>query len=144
MSGTFKGLNTSELVPDTRGPVRRLATVKRFGAKLLFKFRAPRPSGCAANTCEERTIIVLARTAQSAFRKASAVAKRSQVSYLNDYGESVRLEFLGVLELLQLDPVCRPDEVWYDIVDLNDHDLRRVKFVSMPGHVGPRAGSRQG
>jgi hypothetical protein len=90
--------------------------MKRYAAKLLFQFRAivhGRPN--KRRLCEERVILFQAPSGRQALRLAKRKGHRSQHNYRSDNGR-VYFEFVGVLELLSLDPACEPDEVWYDLV----------------------------
>src|SRR5437867_3345805 len=45
------------------------------------------------------------------------------------------LEFVGVLDLLDLGPECGPDEVWYDIVQILRPVERRAQLVPRPSQL---------
>lgn len=68
-------------------------------------------------TCEERIITFSATHGQAALREAKRRGRAVQHRYQNSDGHPVYFEFVGVLELLRLDPACEPDEVWYDITE---------------------------
>ena len=88
----------------------------RFAAHLLFQYRVSRP--VRKRTMSEAQIVVLrARDARSALSKALKIGKRRQVRYKNVFGGTVSIEFLGLIDLLDLDPACGPDEVWYRMFD---------------------------
>ena len=53
----------------------------------------------------------------------------AQYSYRNSAGRTVHFEFVGVQDLLCLDPECQPDEVWYDIVQLVRPMERKNKLI---------------
>jgi hypothetical protein len=44
-------------------------------------------------------------------------------------GNAVHFEFIGVLELLRLDPACETDEVWYDITNRLRPMERRATII---------------
>jgi hypothetical protein len=102
----------------------------RYAAKLLFQFRVviERDSG-KRRLCEERIIVLQASSARSALVKAKSNGKQSEYSYNNDEGNKVYLEFIGILELLQLGVECQEDEVWYDIKEKVLPDERRDKLI---------------
>lgn len=59
--------------------------------------------------------MIRATTAKTALAKAKRIGKQREYNYDNDEGNAVRLERVGVMELIGLDPECLKDEVWYDI-----------------------------
>jgi hypothetical protein len=92
--------------------------MKRYSAKLLFQHRADYGS-CKSDImrrCEERLIVLSARNAQSALRKAKAHGGKAEFSGDEEMGNpGFRFEFIGVMDLLEIGLECDPDEVWYDI-----------------------------
>ena len=89
---------------------------KRFAAKLLFQFRVVIDGDSGMRRlCESQIIHFKAEDAKEALREAKKRARKRQHAYENSDGNTVRFEFIGVEELLCLDPGCKPDEVWYDI-----------------------------
>lgn len=88
----------------------------RFSAKMLFQFRIDiNGDSGKRRLCEERIIVLEARTAQSALNKSKRRGKELQDSYVNIDGYTVFFEFVGIVELLQLGVEWDDDEVWYDI-----------------------------
>ena len=93
--------------------------MERYAAKLLFQFRVVTDGvSNSRRTCEERIVLIPARSAGSALKKAKLAGRKSEHRYRNDEGGSVHFEFVGVLDLLRLGAECETDEVWYDIRDL--------------------------
>ena len=103
---------------------------KRFAAKLLFQFRViiGKSSG-KRRLCEKRIVQFLAVNAKSALKETNFRGNRGQYSYKNTDENLVRFEFLGIEELLCLDPGCDSDEVWYEIVELVKPKERIAKFI---------------
>ena len=91
----------------------------RFAAQLLFKFEVIGSPAKRKCICEERIVVIKARTARAAYREAMSKGQRSQHSYKNDSNQTVSLQFVGVLELLKLDPILSEDEVWFEIKELD-------------------------
>jgi len=93
-------------------------TKKRFTAKLLFQFRVlvAGDSG-KRRLCEERIVLISAPNAQKALSEVKKKGRAAQFKYKNNEGWFVHFEFIGVLELLCLDPGCDADEVWYKICE---------------------------
>ena len=95
--------------------VKRQPT-KRFAAKLLFQFRVEVDGDSGKRRlCEERIILFNATASQIAVFEARRRGRKAQHKYKNNEGWLVYFEFVGILELLCLDPACEADEVWYDI-----------------------------
>ena len=67
--------------------------------------------------------------ARAALREANRRGRVAQHHYKNNNGNPVYFEFVGVLELLRLDPACERDEVWYDITDRLRPMERRATIV---------------
>jgi hypothetical protein len=92
--------------------------MKRYAAKLLFQFRVTIDGESGKRrTCEERIVLFKAVSARKALADAKRRGTTERYHYKNSDGNPVRFEFVGVMELLCLDPECEEDEVWYDIVD---------------------------
>jgi hypothetical protein len=92
--------------------------MKRFAAKLLFQFRVTVDGSYGRRRiCEERIIIFQARSATQALALAKKKGRNGQYCYMNSDGNPVDFQFIGVMELKKLDPVCEADEVWYEITE---------------------------
>jgi hypothetical protein len=95
---------------------RKSSRGERFAAKLLFQYRVlvdGKPN--VMRTCEERMIVLRARSARLALSAANRRGKGAELEYTNSDDNPVLFEFVGVLDLLHLGPECEEDEVWYDI-----------------------------
>jgi hypothetical protein len=106
--------------------------VKRYSAKLLFQHRSDLGDGKSdiMRRCEERLIVLSARDAKSALRKAKAHGGKSEFSGNEEMGNpGFRFEFVGVLDLLEIGIECEPDEVWYDISTRKLPMERRDKLI---------------
>lgn len=106
--------------------------MRRYSAKMLFQFRADLGEGRSnvMRLCEERIIVIPAKDAVSALRKAKAYGKKaelkfeeSETSYPNYF------EFIGVLDLLELGSECELNEVWYDISTKKLPSERRDELI---------------
>ena len=90
--------------------------MKRYSAKLLIQFRVTVDGiDGRLRTCEERIVVFLAKSAKHALATAKRKGVGVQHRYTNSDGNPVHIEFVGVMELLCLDPQCEPGEVWYEI-----------------------------
>ena len=88
----------------------------RYAAKLLFQFRVVVDgSPGIRRLCEERIVTFSATHAEEALREARQRGRAAQHHYKNGDGNPVYFEFVGVMELLRLDPACDADEVWYEL-----------------------------
>ena len=101
---------TRYIASDSQTPMNR------YSAKLLFQFRVDLGADTGKRRiCEERIILVEARSASSALTKTKRKGQQAQHHYKNDEGNTVYFEFIGVMDLLCLGLECDADEVWYDI-----------------------------
>jgi hypothetical protein len=80
-------------------------------------------------TCEERIITFSASNGRAALREAKRRGRAAQHRYKNSDGNPVHFEFVGVLELLRLDPACESDEVWYEITERVRSSERRASII---------------
>jgi len=110
--------------------------MQRYSAKLLFQYR-PDLKGEAdvMRRCEERLIVISARNAASALRKAKAHGKGAEFEATAEAGNSVYFEFVGVMDLLEIGIECEPDEVWYDIYVRKLPMERRDKLIPPEGKL---------
>jgi hypothetical protein len=79
--------------------------------------------------CEERIITFLATDGPAALGEAKRRGRRAQHCYKNSDGHPVRFEFVGLLELLCLDPACDADELWYEIRERVRPMERRASII---------------
>lgn len=101
-----------------------------YAAKLLFQFRVVvNGSSGIRRTCEERIITLSAAHGKAALREAKRYGRAEQHRYKNNDGNPVYFEFVGVLDLLRLDPMCEPGEVWYDITERIRPMERRATII---------------
>lgn len=92
--------------------------MKRYAAKLLFQFRVTVDGSYGKRrTCEERIILIQARSAAQALAWAKRKGRHQEHRYSNSDGNPVDVQFIGVMELKRLDLVCEDDEVWYEITE---------------------------
>lgn len=106
-------------------------TMKRYSVKLLFQFRAYLGEGRSdtMRRCEERIIVLSARGAESALRKAKRYGKSEEFDAKAEAGNPIYFEFIGVADLLELGAESEPNEVWYDIVTLKLPSERRDRLI---------------
>ena len=101
-------------------PQRTRATdaAHRFSARLLFQFRVVVDGDSGKRRlCEDRIITFTAPHARAALREAKKRGRAADHRLKNAEGQPVCFEFVGIQELLCLDPECEADEVWYRIVE---------------------------
>lgn len=89
--------------------------MQRYAAKILMQYRPLGPKAGKYRTCEERITLVTASTPDQALSlaKKSAKATETRIAYAD--GESVAIEFVGILQLIHLGPECEADQVWYEM-----------------------------
>jgi hypothetical protein len=79
--------------------------------------------------CEERIIHFRAATPRGALAYARKHGCSAELDYKNDEGNPVYFEFIGVVDLLHLGAECEPDEVWYDIREMQTPMERKRKLI---------------
>ena len=104
---------------------------KLYAVKMLFQFRVVGVNGQMKKRrlCEKRIRLIRATSAKDALAQAKSYGKAERHHYKNSDGETVRFEFVGVMELLHLDPECEPDEVWWEMGELLAPSERRDRFI---------------
>lgn len=104
--------------------------MKRYAAKLMFQFRVVVDGESSKRrTCEDRIVLIQAKSARAALSAAKRRGKESEFRCLNDEGNPVYFEFVGIMDLLELGIECREDEVWYDIVERLSPMERRSRLI---------------
>ena len=86
----------------------------RFAAKLLFQFSVS-ASRQSRRLCEERIISFDSSCAKAALKYAKLYGREHRNQYKNAEGGTVKFEFVGVMDILELDYEYHPEEVWYDM-----------------------------
>ena len=110
--------------------MKRKQPEKRFAALLLFQFRVMvNGDPGKRRLCEKRIINLRASDGAVALKEAKQRGRAAQHSYKNSAGNRVHFEFIGVQNLLCLDPACEADEVWFDIVQLVQPMERRKVLI---------------
>ena len=101
----------------------------RYAAKLMFQYRVMvKGSAGRRRVCEDQIIELDARSARRALYAAKRKARAKEHSYHNDHGHKVHFEFVGVMELLCLEP-CDRYEVWYEISERILPKERRSRWI---------------
>ena len=99
---------------------------------MLFQFRADLGEGRSnvMRLCEERIIVILAKEASSALRRAKAYGKKAEIKFEGtETSYPNHFEFIGITDLLELGIETEPKEVWYDIVTMKQPSERRDKLI---------------
>ena len=86
----------------------------RYAANLLFEYgvdghRRARP------LCEKRIVVFHARGPREAVRKARQYGKRAETAYQNADGQTFRIRFVGLIDVLGLEH-SESEEVYYSMV----------------------------
>ena len=90
----------------------RRAGAVEFAAKLLFQYRVVR--GGKSNrkrVCEERIVLLKGRDPLEASRRARATGRGEEFRHQID-GGAVFFEFVGILDLVELERARETNEVW--------------------------------
>ena len=101
----------------------------RYAAKLLFQFRFDNDTPVSMRMVEERIIVILAKSASDAYKKALSRGKKNQARFKNEEGLLVNFEFVGVSDLMHLGVECESDEVWYEIRRMKSPVERKNKII---------------
>ena len=118
--------------------------VDRYSAKLLFQFRVDVDGDPSKRRlCEERIVVIEAKTPQAALKKAQRRGKIAEHSYANEEGNPVHFEFIGIMDLLFLGVECDDDEVWYDIRERMLPMERRDKLIPPEAELNAIRETRQ-
>jgi hypothetical protein len=102
---------------------------RRYSAKLLFEYRHAGRHSRKRSLYEERIITITALHAKAALAQAKKRGRSARHSYKSIAGGRVSFEFLGILELLALDPACEQGEVWYELVQRATPNKRRRQLI---------------
>ncbi len=111
---------------------KRRPSRRRYSAALLFQCRVV-AHGVAnrRRICETRIIHFQTTEGRTALRYANKRGHQAEHKWKNRDGSQVFFEFVGVRDLIGCDPVCEPDEVWYQIVELiTPMERRRILIPS--------------
>ena len=102
----------------------------RFAAKILFQFR-PSSSSDASSYCtvERRIALFVADCASAAYMDAVRYGKDAQYSWINDDGEEMAFEFVGILDLMHLGEEADDNEVWYEIGKIKMPSMRKLQLI---------------
>lgn len=79
--------------------------------------------------CEERIVHFRARSARDALKTAKNIGRDAEHDWLNDEGNTVYFEFIGVMDLLCCGLECEPNEVWYEIKQYLTPMERKSRFI---------------
>lgn len=124
----------------TQGRRRR---ADRYGAKLLFQWRPVRAGRSKRfRLCEERTIVLQARSAEDAWRKANEIGRRENFSHPIPHGKgTVHFEFVGIVGLEALSSLD-DHEVYYELLSMVAPMERRDVVVPRKKDLGVFGGGR--
>ena len=104
--------------------------LRRYAGKLLFQYRVMVAGGPPTRyLCEERIFIFRTVGPEAALAAAKERGRGLERSYTNADGNPVHHEFVGVIQLLMIDPVCDEDEVWYELIERVKPMERRDKLL---------------
>lgn len=89
---------------------------KRYGVQLLFQWRSRKAGkNRAKRLCEKRIIVIKARTYDELFKKITQYGKSNNYSFKNCLYETTFFEYVGILDICELEVIMEENEVWYEI-----------------------------
>lgn len=104
--------------------------MSKYAAKLLFQFRILiEAKSNKMRRCEEKIVLISAKNAESAYKIANKRGKEDENTYLNDEGNTVYFEFIGIEDLMHIGIECKDDEVWYEIKSYLEPKENKHKFI---------------
>jgi hypothetical protein len=98
----------------------------RYSAKLLFQWN-PEPNGvrgAARRLCEERIVTYRASSSRAAVAKARSFGRKGEVR-----SGGVRLQFVGIVQLMELGLESEPQEVWWELSRRVRPTERRAQLI---------------
>ena len=88
---------------------------RRYCAELMFQFRVVIDGESSkVRLCERRVVELKSDSPEAAYQRALQVGNEAEVEYVNDEGNPVRFEFVGVMELLGMSAFSE-SEVWFSL-----------------------------
>lgn len=110
---------------------------ERFAAKLLFQLRFENEGSTSPmRLAEQRIIIVEAPNPDHAYKQALRYGASKQESFLNEDGVEVRLEFVGVMDLMHLGAEADENEVWYEVKRMRAPLERKSRLIPRKSDLG--------
>jgi len=112
--------------------MRRLRSLKgrhRYSAKILFQYRVGAAEDSSFRICEERIITFYGSSPQEAYNTALEKGEINQSNYINDDGVDVYIEFIGIVDLIELGEECEVEDVWYEIKTMLRPKERKSKLI---------------
>ena len=91
-----------------------------YAAKILMQYRVVVDGESnKMRPCAIKTILLTAKTHKEAIRLAKKIGRSDEVSYENSDGNIVYVEFVGIVELIDIDfNLQRFNEVWLSFGDM--------------------------
>ncbi len=118
--------------------------MSRFSAKLLFQYRSGAPEDSIFRICEERIVTFNGNSPSAAYRTALTLGKKGQSSHINNEGIRVYIEFIGLIDMMELGMECEDYDVWYEIktmrcpMERKSNIIPRREDLSIFGGKGTR------
>ncbi|GHT41378.1 hypothetical protein FACS189443_3080 [Planctomycetales bacterium] len=88
---------------------------KYYAARLLCQYRIEivRTGECnKKRPCSLTTTLICAKTPKMALKKAKKIGKDKEVNYTNTDGNKVFVEFVGIVEMIEISFQIQFNEVW--------------------------------
>ena len=105
--------------------------MEKYAVKLLFQFRIDSVTICKMRTSEEKIILFKHDLTidNNIFKTINKRAKEDEFNYLNDDGNIVYYEYVGIIDICHLGVEVDNDVVWYDIKTLLTPMERKEKIL---------------
>jgi hypothetical protein len=104
--------------------------LNRYAAKLLYQFRIViNGKSNKKRNCEEKIILIKANNSENAYKKAIIRGKKDEHNFLNNDGNTVFYEFIGIMDLMHLGIETEEDEVWYEVKAYLKPKERKSNFI---------------
>ncbi len=80
-------------------------------------------------TVEERIVTIVSQNAYDALAEIKRNAYQDQTRYINNEGNEVFIEFVGVMDFIELGIECSENDVWYEIKTMRKPMERKEQLI---------------
>ncbi len=103
--------------------------MKKYSVKLLFQYRIESNLNEKMRICEEKILIFLIKEDEDIILVSNQKAKEQEFDFINDDGNKVFYEFIGILDVCHLGNEVEDNEVWYNIKTMLTPMERKNKIL---------------
>ncbi len=102
----------------------------KYAAQILYQFRVVIDGRNSKRRITQSSIVIIhAKSPEIALKSAQRQGKKNEYKYLNDKGNEVFFECIGIQELLHLGVECDENEVWYEVKERMSPMENKNKFI---------------